>query len=288
MFGYIIVNKPELRVREFDEYMAYYCGLCHTLKSKYGLRGQISLSYDLTFLAMFLTGLYEPDTRKQPCKCVFHPFEKRNRIENELLEYAADMNVLLTYYKCRDDWEDERKADRAAYGALLKRAYHELKEKYPGKCAEIETQFAILAKAEEKQEDDIDRLAGCFGRILAEIFVYREDEWKDEVRQIGFMLGRFIYILDAYDDLEKDGKKGAFNPFLKKYKNPGFDEWIRDILTLAASTCAREFEKLPIIENIEILRNILYSGIWTKYEMIRSGRDRMQKSGVGLGSEEKI
>lgn len=274
MFGYIIVNKPELRVKEFDEYMAYYCGLCRTLKSGYGLRGQISLSYDLTFLAMFLTGLYEPDTRELPCKCVFHPLEKRSRKENEILEYTADMNLLLTYYKCMDDWKDERKADRAAYGASLKKAYRELKKKYPEKCAEMEMQFTLLSEAENRRIDDIDYLAGCFGKILAEIFVYREDEWKDEVKQIGFMLGRFIYILDAYDDLEKDEKKGSFNPFLKKYKNPGFDEWIRDILTLAASSCAREFEKLPIIENIEILRNILYSGIWTKYEMIRSERKK--------------
>lgn len=288
MFGYIIVNKPELRVREFDEYMAYYCGLCHTLKDEYGLRGQISLSYDLTFLAIFLTGLYEPDSHKVPSKCVFHPFEKRSRIENEMLRYTADMNLLLTYYKCRDDWEDERKADRAAYGALLKKAYRKIREKYPVKCAEIEMQFALLAKAEERREDDIDRLAGCFGRILAEVFVYREDEWKDEVRQIGFMLGRFIYILDAYDDLKKDEKKGAFNPFLKKCKNPGFDEWIRDILTLAASSCAREFEKLPIIENIEILRNILYSGIWTKYEMIISGKNGAQMSPAPADSEEEV
>lgn len=274
MFGYIIVNKPELRVKEFDEYMAYYCGLCRTLKSGYGIRGQISLSYDLTFLAMFLTGLYEPDTRELPCKCIFHPLEKRSRKENEILEYTADMNLLLTYYKCMDDWKDERKADRAAYGASLKKAYRELKKKYPEKCAEMEMQFNLLSEAEKRGIDDIDYLAGCFGKILAEIFVYREDEWKDEVKQIGFMLGRFIYILDAYDDLEKDEKKGSFNPFLKKYKNPGFDEWIRDILTLAASSCAREFEKLPIIENIEILRNILYSGIWTKYEMIRSERKK--------------
>ena len=274
MFGYIIVNKPELRVKEFDEYMAYYCGLCRTLKSRYGIRGQISLSYDLTFLAMFLTGLYEPDTRELPCKCIFHPLEKRSRKENEILEYTADMNLLLTYYKCMDDWKDERKADRAAYGASLKKAYRELKKKYPEKCAEMEMQFTLLSEAENRGIDDIDYLAGCFGKILAEIFVYREDEWKDEVKQIGFMLGRFIYILDAYDDLEKDEKKGSFNPFLKKYKNPGFDEWIRDILTLAASSCAREFEKLPIIENIEILRNILYSGIWTKYEMIRSERKK--------------
>lgn len=277
MFGYITVNKPELRVKEFDEYMAYYCGLCRTLREKYGLRGQISLSYDLTFLALFLTGLYEPKTKELPCKCMFHPFEKRSRKENAVMEYTADMNILLTYHKCRDDWKDDKKADRAVYAAILKKAYGELQKKYPKKCAEIEAQFTMLSEAEKKEIDDIDFLAGCFGKILAEIFVYREDEWQEEVKRIGFMMGRFIYILDAYDDLERDEKKGSFNPFIKKYQNPGFDEWIKDILTLAASSCASEFEKLPIIENVEILRNILYSGMWGRYEMIVSGRKKARE-----------
>lgn len=270
MFGYIIINKPELKVREYNEYMSYYCGLCRALKEKYGIKGQISLSYDLTFLALFLTGLYETKTKEVPCKCVLHPFEKRCRKENVFLEYTADMNILLTYFKCRDDWKDEKKAGRAAYGASLGRAFESLEKKYPQKIKRIRSQFEILDQAEENGIDDIDFLSGCFGKILAETFLYREDEWKDSVQKMGIMLGRFIYILDAYEDLEKDLKKGSFNPFRKKHENPGFDEWIKDILTLAASSCAREFEKLPIIENADIMRNILYSGIWTRYEILMS------------------
>lgn len=280
MFGYIIVNKPELKIKEFDEYMAFYCGLCRTLKEKYGLRGQISLSYDLTFLAVFLTGLYEEETKDLPCKCVFHIWEKRHKKENQFLEYAADMNILLTYYKCRDDWKDERKADRAVYGAALKKAYGNLKKNYPEKLKKIERQFHVLSEAEKAGVEDIDFLSGCFGKILAEVFVCKEDEWKDSVRMVGFTLGKFIYILDAYDDLQKDLKKENFNPFLKKADNPGFDEWIKDILTLNASACAAEFEKLPIIENAEILRNILYSGIWIRYGMILHDRKNKAQSTV--------
>lgn len=274
MFGYIIVNKPELKVKELDEYMAYYCGLCRALKEKYGIKGQISLSYDLTFLAVFLTGLYEKQTRDLPCKCIFHPIEKRHRKENVLLEYAADMNVLLTYFKCRDDWKDEKRADKAVYAATLNKAYEKLKKKYPDKLSKLEKQFDTLFKAEQANLEDIDFLSGCFGKILSEVFLYAEDEWAESVRKIGFMLGKFVYILDAYDDIEKDKKKKNFNPFIKKAQNPGFDEWIRDILTLTASACAAEFEKLPIIENVEILRNILYSGIWTRYELVYSERKK--------------
>jgi hypothetical protein len=274
MFGYIVINKPELKVKEFDEYTAYYCGLCRALKEKYGIRGQLSLSYDLTFLGMLLTGLYDTTTKDEPCKCIFHPLEKRRMKENEFLDYTADMNLVLTYLKCRDDWKDEKKADKAVYGAALHKGYLRIKDKYPEKMQIIEQQFALLSEMEAKELDDIDLLSACFGKVLGEVFACKEDEWAKSVRHIGFMLGKFIYILDAYDDLEKDAKKGNFNPFLQKHENPGFDEWMRDILTLAASSCAAEFEKLPVIENVEILRNILYSGIWTRYEMVLAKRKK--------------
>lgn len=274
MFGYITINKPELKIKEFDEYMAYYCGLCGALRKQCGFKGQLSLSYDLTFLAMFLTGLYDGKTEEVPCQCIFHPLDKRRRKENQFLRYTADMNILLTYYKCRDDWADERNAVRAVYGRSLRKQYQRLKKKYPGKTAEIEEIFNTLSRAESAGIDDIDFLSGCFGKILSEVFAYKKDEWEEAVRRMGFMLGRFIYIMDAYEDLEKDKKKGAFNPFKKKADNPGFDEWIKDILTVAASSCAEEFEKLPIIENVEILRNILYSGIWIRYEKVLASKNK--------------
>lgn len=112
MFGYITVNKPELKIKEFEEYRAYYCGLCGALRKRCGLKGQLSLSYDLTFLAMLLTGLYDGRTEDVPCKCIFHPFDKMRRKESQFLYYTADMNILLTYYKCLDDWTDEKRRQK--------------------------------------------------------------------------------------------------------------------------------------------------------------------------------
>ena len=120
MFGYIIINKAEMKFREFDVYHSYYCGLCRRLKEKYGFLGQITLSYDMTFLVMLLTGLYEPETQEKHYKCAAHPFEKHLARINMFTDYAADMNVLFSYYKCRDDWEDERKLWKLAYEKLLK------------------------------------------------------------------------------------------------------------------------------------------------------------------------
>ena len=115
MYGYIVVDQPELKFREFDKYRSYYCGLCDSLAEAHGLKGQISLSYDMTFLVILLTGLYEPETIYSEERCVTHPLRKHPVRRNVVSDYVADMNVLLTYYKCMDDWYDEKKVLKRTY-----------------------------------------------------------------------------------------------------------------------------------------------------------------------------
>lgn len=272
MFGYIIVNKAEMKFKEFDIYHSYYCGICQSLKERYGRAGQMALSYDMTFLAMLLTGLYEPETGESYCKCVAHPFEKHLNRRNIYTEYAADMTMLLTLYKCRDDWEDERKLWKLVYGKLLEGKNGRLHRLYEGKLRSIALLMQDISDAEKENCTDIDKLSGLFGRVMAEIVAYREDEWSENLRALGFYLGKFIYILDAYEDVEEDIRKGTFNPLKKKYEAPDFEEECRTILMMMMSECCREFEKLPILENVEILRNILYSGVWCRYEAVREKR----------------
>ena len=110
MFGYIIPNYDELKVKEFKHYHEFYCGLCQSLKKYAGLRGQISLTYDMTFLGLLLSSLYEDEPADMSeCRCVAHPKKKHRYVISEYIDYAADMNVLMTYYKCMDDWNDEKK-----------------------------------------------------------------------------------------------------------------------------------------------------------------------------------
>lgn len=285
MFGYIIVNKAEMKYKEFDIYHSYYCGLCRKLKEKYGAAGQISLSYDLTFLLMLLSGLYEPHTERSVCKCIAHPFEKHETRINELTDYMADMNVLLTYYKCLDDWEDERKTLKLVYGKLLEGKTRQARKLYQEKFRTIDLLMHNLTEAENAGCTDIDTLAGLFGQIMVQIVVSREDEWAENLSRFAFFLGKFIYLMDAYDDVEDDIRKGTFNPLKKKYHCPGFEEDCKTILTMMMSECCREFEKLPILENVDILRNILYSGVWCQYEVIREKRSKEKEKRSETGSE---
>lgn len=276
MFGYVIINKGDMKFKEFDIYHSWYCGLCQALKHRYGKVGQCTLSYDMTFLVMLLGSLYEPKTSTLQVKCLAHPFEKHTVRSNEFSFYGADMNVLFSYYKCRDDWQDERKVTRLAWGKLLRRAYRSVCARYGEKARRIDSLLRELSGEERRRNYDIDRMAGLFGEIMGEIMAVRADVWQENLRAMGNYLGKFIYLMDAYEDIEEDIRKGSYNPLLKKYNNPDFEEEIKTILTMIMADCCREFEKLPLIENVEILRNILYSGIWYKYELVRQRREEKQ------------
>jgi len=272
MFGYIIANKAEMKFKEFDVYHSYYCGLCRKLKEKYGAAGQISLSYDMTFLLMLLSGLYEPETKVSSCKCIAHPFEQHPTRINVLTEYMADMNVLFTYYKCRDDWEDEKKALKLIYGRILEGKTKKARQEYMDKFRSIDLLMHDMTEAEKSGKADIDTMAGLFGQVMTQIVVCKQDEWSKNLSRFAFYLGKFIYLMDAYEDIETDIRKGTFNPLKKIYNNPDFEDECRTILTMMMSECCKEFEQLPILENVEILRNILYSGVWCRYEAVREKR----------------
>ena len=273
MFGYVVVNEQELKIREFNLYRSYYCGMCMDLKDHYGQTGRLTLSYDTVFLSLLLTGLYEPQEVKRTVRCVVHPFEKHATSRNEYTRYAADMGIILSYYSCLDDWNDEKSKSKRLYAAALKSGCEKAAALYPEKASVIRDRLDALHELEKKAGDTnltpagvLDRAANIFGELLSEVFDCKKDTWSPALRRVGFELGRFIYILDAYDDLEKDERAGSFNPLLPMKDRPGFDEYVRGILTMALSDCTAAFETLPIIENVDILRNILYSGIWCKFE----------------------
>ena len=272
MFGYVIINKGDMKFKEFDIYHSYYCGLCQMLKKQYGFTGQLTLTYDMTFAVMLLSSLYEPEVSEDVVNCVAHPFEKHQTRQTIYTEYGADMNVLLSYYKCMDDWADEKKLTRFTYAKLLKKGYHRAYNKYPEKARRIENLLRELSREENKQSADIDRMAGIFGRIMSEVLAPKADEWEESLRNMGFYLGKFIYLLDAWDDLEDDEKEGSYNPLLlnlpdqKVLRSKQQTQNVREILTQMISRVCYHFERLPLVEDVEIMRNILYSGVWTKFD----------------------
>ncbi len=272
MFGYVVINEQELKVREVGVYRSYYCGLCRMLREQYGISGQMTLTYDMTFLILLLSDLYDAGDELGETRCIAHPFEKHTTRCNEFTEYAADMNIILSYYSCLDDWSDEHKMHKLLASKLLKKKSTRAGADYGHKAAVIKDRLDRLHASEAEKETDIDKVAGYFGDIMSELFAVREDDWEVPLRQMGFYLGKFVYLMDAYDDLEKDAKSGSYNPFLTMKDDPEFDEKVRQILTMMISRSCEAFELLPCVENLPILRNILYSGVWTRYNSVRAAR----------------
>lgn len=285
MFGYIAINKAEMKFKDFDVYHAYYCGLCHCLKENFGRRGQMTLSYDMTFLVILLTGLYEPEETTDISRCVAHPFEKHPARWNIFSEYAADINIILSYYKCKDDWDDERKKKSYMTCKLLQSKVNLIREKYPEKVELISSRLEELSRLEKSDSQNIDVMAGLFGDIMAECFVYKHDEWEGSLRRIGFFLGKYIYLLDAYDDIEDDIKDGCYNPLKELYTHSSAEEFAangRALLTMMMAECSRAFEQLPILLHADILRNILYSGVWCKYTAVTETRMKNNSNTTNL------
>ena len=199
---------------------------------------------------------------------------------NVVSDYVADMNVLLTYYKCMDDWYDEKKVLKRTYAGVLKKDIKKLEKKYPHKAEIIRKSLSKLSEYEKAQETNIDKPAEQFGILLGEVAAMKDDEWSDELRVLGNNLGRFIYLLDAYDDLEKDEKKNNYNVFKYHKDVEDFDTFAENILKAYMAGCARAFERLPILANAELLRNIIYSGVWTKFYAAR--RKKIDTAGKQL------
>lgn len=280
MFGYVVANHAQLTDEQAARYRSCYCGLCRTLGRRYGLRGRVALTYDMTFLVLLLSSLYEPKEERGEERCALHPAKPHSYWHNEITDYAADMNLALAYYSCLDNWQDEHSLPHLAEARLLQKKCAALHSQYPRQMRAIEYGLSRLAQLEKDKSDDLDAAAGCFGTLMGELFVLREDHWSVPLRRMGAALGSFIYILDAFDDLEKDRRRGGYNPLLVR-DGPELAAHCREILTMLIADAAAEFEKLPLVEDAPLLRNILYSGVWTRFLQVEARSQKRAQNGKG-------
>ena len=213
MFGYVTANLKELDKQTEKRYGAVYCGICRRIRIQSGNAARLGLSYDMAFLALLLMSLYEPQEESGQKACAMHPIRKRPWVDNPYIRYAADMNVALCYYNCLDDWEDDRKYSAKLLAGQLAKHLPEITERYPRQCRAMEDCIRQLSRLEKAGCANPDEPAACFGRLMGELLTYKEDLWAPTLRQMGFYLGRFIYLLDAALDYEKDEKRGKYNPF---------------------------------------------------------------------------
>lgn len=275
MFGYVRINKMDLTFREFEYYKGYYCGLCKYLKNNHGEISRLGLNYDITFLIVLLTAIYKPKTNIIEETCIVSPFKKKKKIINEITEYAASMNILLAYYKLEDNLLDDKGIkDILAYN-IYKGKFKLANEKYPYKSNVIKEQMSLLNKLEKEESFNIDKVSNTFGELMGEIFSYRDDKYEEDLRRIGFNIGKYIYILDAYEDLEEDYKKGRYNPYIDYInKKEELKLKVDKLISISLGLLSSSIENLNLELNRGIIENIVYSGVYLRYKnILEKGRD---------------
>ncbi len=288
MFGYVNIYRDELKVRDYETFRAYYCGLCEAI-GRYGSQtARLGLSYDMAFLAVLLSAVDGSETQFSLRRCIVHPGVKRKRAaETRGIVYAAKMSVLLGYLKFADDWQDDKSPKAAAgmlaYRRAVKRAEKGCEEEYEF----IRRMLKEQSRIEAEGCDDIDLAADPFANILKTLFApsyIKDNNMRRALEWMGYNTGRWIYITDAFCDMEKDAKDKSYNPFLAAME-PGRDirEYKRElgqrlgfVQTYTLSEIASAYELLDIKRNRAILDNIIYIGLKAKQDAVlgeKGGQD---------------
>lgn len=261
MFGFVTAYPKELTAQQRSRYNAVYCGICRQIRASASQRARMGLSYDMAFLALLLTSLYEPEETSGKRACRLHPIRPKPWVDNPYIRYAAQMNVALAYYKALDDQQDNHSLQARLRAGVFGKNYGQIAQNWPRQCQAIRDCITEINRLEAENCPNPDAPANAFGQLMGELLVYREDLWAPTLRKMGMALGRFIYLADAVVDYRHDLRKKNYNPYIAMGMDENWERW-EEHLILAMGTCTHEFEKLPLVQDKAILDNILYSGVW--------------------------
>lgn len=286
MFGYVLPCKLELKIKDYEKYKAYYCGLCKTIKGEYGNIPRLSLNYDMTFLSILLDSLSIKETIYEKGFCIVHPLKKKIWIkENSSLEYASFCNIVLSLYKLKDNSEDDKSLKDYLFSKLLL-LYIKIDDKIYIKEYVEKSLFSLYDIESNPSIVNIDEICNPFSDLTAFILstyinyinIPSSERVKDNLYNLGYNLGKWIYLIDAYDDLEKDIKKNSFNPLIRAFKKESIKEKVEYMLICCASSCLEYLDKLPLTKNEDLLQNILELGLIEKMNEVFKRRDNYEKS----------
>ncbi len=298
MLGYVTAYRPEMKVKEAELYKAYYCGICKSIGKRYGQIPRMVLSYDAAFLAIILSSITDKNETLTREVCIANPFKKKAVAYDMAIDYSADVMLILAYLKLKDDAHDESKLSAKILSQLNSAKYKRITAKKKNLATKIEKNLKRLNDLEEQKSSHLDEVADVFAKIMQEILeegveqVYNTknldaatpisegviEKQKKILSLVGYNLGKWIYLIDAYDDIADNIKTGAYNPLIYRFKyNPDedVDEFAKRIkndversLILCLSSIANSLNLLDIKRNRGIIENIIYVGLLKKTEEV--------------------
>ena len=271
MFGYVTVCRDAMKSEDYQLFTAYYCGLCKATGKCASQFARMGLSYDITFLAIILSALMPEENLLKSGRCIAHPLKKREYVCNsDVLDYAACMGTILTYLKFQDDVSDDKSVKAMALSAMFYSGVRKARKGYKRQYDEIIYLLRKLSSLEKENCSEIDECADCFAKILETLFTpdfIEDNETRRILKWFGYNIGRWIYVIDAYNDIDKDYKKKNYNPFLAKdygeldeYKKQ-LKEKLEMSLTFTLENAASAFELLRTYKNKSVAEHIIYCGL---------------------------
>jgi len=273
MFGYVSPLKCDLLVRDLTLYRAYYCGLCKSIKSRFGEIPRLSLSYDCTFLALLTAGVLGAPACEEK-RCAYKPLKKKMPVapDSEALRFAADINILLAYYKFEDDWADEKKASALIAEVVLKKAARKAAAARPDANAAIRHGLKELSKLEKANCSELDPPADAFATLMQGVMSSAPvgEQERTIFRHLGWHLGRWIYLIDAWDDRQKDAKNGSYNPF---NASGAGKERASFLLHVSLNEAGKAYDLLDLKANAGVLDNIMHIGCAYRTEQLLKGEN---------------
>lgn len=297
MFGYVLPSRERLTEEELADFQSMYCGLCRTLRRRYGAAASMILNYDLTFLAVLLAGGTRPNTSR--CRCVAHPCHGRCAAEETAaLQKAAACSVILAYWQIYDGVRDSRGGKRAVYTAAertLRRAYRAAAGDCPAFDEAVRTHLARLDELERGGCETLDEPADAFAMLLAGVAEEVDDPVQRRVyHELLYHMGRWIYLVDAADDLKKDEQSGSYNPLRARYAATAgeLDEAAkRDFaatLDQSVRCMAAAFELWDFGCWTALLRSTFYEGLYQVGTAVLAGEFHKKRRGNRKQTEDRV
>lgn len=279
MFGYVRPQKWELLVREFDQYKGVYCSLCRQLGRRYGPVAKLALNYDCTFFSMTFIALSVREPGFERKRCTVNPLSKCTYcLERDKADAGAALTVIMTYFKIKDDIEDSPWYKKAAYRCLLPfaaPARRRAAKKYPEYDSIVSSAMEEQKKVEHGENPGVDGSAEPTANMLASLFTLLAEGEKNTpearvLREFGYYLGRWVYLMDAADDLEKDVASGSFNPFAVRYgiRRGDAGEKLRtakaganEVLNMTLARLGAAFQLMDLNSFAPVIRNVVLKGL---------------------------
>ncbi|MBQ9728544.1 MAG: hypothetical protein IJV85_03000 [Clostridia bacterium] len=285
MFGYVRADTPYLYIKDEKLYRAMYCGVCKGIAEVCGHSARMGLSYDVTFLSVLLHNIAKQDVVIEKQHCLTHCIRSRMMANvDELTRRLGALNTALAYYKYTDDIED---GDGGRVKRLLfKKGFRRVKKRYPEIERIVRENLKNQALTEKKNVASVDQAADATALMIAEFSDYAlEDKATEETRNLFYAIGKWIYLIDALDDYDKDKKKGSYNPFVLAYGKEckrelvsgEYGEEIRFIFDSLFFTMRECVEKIPFGFNRDLTDNILFRGMPTTTKRVMEDCDCKKK-----------